>query len=192
MRHLTSLLALVLALGFAPACRGGKIVATPPEAAEAGADLSEIVAKATGAMLAGFKSGAVPATVADPFFAAVDTKVLPLSRRAKTAVAAWKAAADGAPKIAAGEDLKALLADLEREAKAVFGVALPAGVGATIGNIASELYDAIGKIRAIIAQARANYINWPRGSNDLAVIDPAQNPECILRTCGGPPRAVEN
>lgn len=187
MRHLTTLVALVFALALAPACRGGKIVATPPEAAEAGADLSEIVAKATGAMLTAYKSGTVPATVADPFFSAVDTKVLPLSRRAKTAVAAWKAAEDGAPKIKSGEELRALLAELEAEAKLVFGVALPPGVAASIGNIASDLYDAIGKIRAIIAQARVS-------AGAAIERHVTLNPECILRTCAAPPAlaAVEN
>jgi hypothetical protein len=170
MRHLTVLFTLILTLGLG-ACQGKKIVATPPEAAEAGADLSAIVASASEKMLEAYKAGSVPATVADPFFAAIDTKVLPLSRRAKTAVAAWKAAVDGPAKIASGEELKALLGDLEREAKAVFGVALPPAVSASIGNIASSLYDAIGKIRAIIAQAQAT-------------LRPGQNPECILRYCG--------
>jgi len=160
MRNIYTILTLVLALALG-ACDGKRIVATPPEAAEAGADLSAIVAKATDVMLAAYKAGQVPATVADPFFKAVDERVLPLSRRAKTAVAAWNAATEGAPKIKAGEDLKALLADLEREAKLVFGVTLPAGVGASIGNIASDLYDAIAKIRAVIAQARAGLVVQP-------------------------------
>lgn len=160
-------LSLLLALSLlAAGCRGGKVVATPPEAAEAGADLSAIVEKATGTVLTAYKAGQVPPAFADPFMAAVDTKVLPLSRRAKTAVAVWKAAADGPAKVQAGEDLKALLVDLEREAQAVFGAALPPAVSASIGNIASDLYDAIGKIRAILAQARAQ-----------------TNPECILRHC---------
>lgn len=154
MRYLKLPLTLLLALALV-GCHRGKIVATPPEAAEAGADLSSIVEKATGKMLEAYKAGSVPATVADPFMQAIDTKVLPLSRRAKTGVAAWKAAVDGPAKVQTGEELKALLVELEREAKLVFGAALPPAVSASIGNIASELYDAIGKIRAIIAQARA-------------------------------------
>jgi hypothetical protein len=181
-RYLLTLLTLAVSL-FTVGCRGGKPVVTPEDAAAVGASLSGIVEKATGKMLEAYKAGTVPATVADPFFKAIDEKVLPLSRRARTATAAWHAATEGVPKIKSGEELKAVLADLEREAKVVFGAALPPGIASSIGTIAAELYDAIAKIRNIIAQARANYINWPRGSNDLAAIDPAGNPECILRTC---------
>jgi hypothetical protein len=168
-RYLLTMLTLTVSL-FTVGCRGGKPVVTPEDAAGVGATLSGIVEKATAKMLDAYKAGTVPATVADPFFKAVDEKVLPISRRARTATAAWHAAEAGVPKIKSGEELKAVLADLEREAKAVFGVALPPGVATSIGTIAAELYDAIAKIRSIIAQARAS-------------IDPSGNPECILRTC---------
>jgi hypothetical protein len=151
--------ALTLALAIpsaaaVPACKTNPTL-TPASAAKAEKDLVLLVRDASAAMLAAYKAGDVSATIADPYFDAVDATVLPLARRAKAAIVAWQLAADGPGKIASAEQLKALLTELETEARAVFGRSLPAGVAQKIGNIAGAVYDAIASIRAQITAARA-------------------------------------
>ena len=151
---------LVLALTVAsaaavPACGGSNPTITPAAAASTENDLVTLVRDASAAMLAGYKAGTVSATIADPYFDAVDTKVLPLARRVKAGIVVWQTAADGAGKLKSAEELRAVLTELETEARGVFGQSLPAGVASSIGNIAQNVYDAIAKIRASIGAARA-------------------------------------
>jgi hypothetical protein len=152
-------LALMLALAIpsaaaVPACKSHPTL-TPASAAKAENDLVILVRDASAAMLAAYKAGDVSATIADPYFDAVDTTVLPIARRAKAAIVVWQLAVEGPAKVAAGTALQTVLTELETSARDVFGRSLPPGVAASIGRIAGSVYDAIAAIRAQITAARA-------------------------------------